>query len=248
MKRLLIITRRVMKQIAKDKRFFGLSLVAPLIIIYFLKVAIDSMTPIGRSGVYDSMVMPVVAAIVFFLGFILCTLALVRERTSLTLNRMFVSGYTRSEIIAGYLLGFAGLATIQAFLAMGEGYFVFNLSYTRETFASLFVVMWLLAIVSLGLGILISNAARTEGQVVPFIPLVLLPSLFLSGIVTRGVDNLPQWAQFISRFIPLRYASDSINGLIKGQSLADQSGSLISLLAFGILLLWAAALTLRDRE
>jgi len=246
--RVLVVTSRVIKQIAKDHRFLALSVVGPLLITYFLKLTIDALTPVGVSGRYDNLVMPVVAAIVFFLGYILCLLALVRERTSQTLSRMFVSGFQRGEIILGYLFGFMGLATIQAALAMTEAYYLFNLSYSHHTLAYLFLVIWLLAVVSLSLGILVSNAARTEGQVVPFIPLVLLPSLFLSGIITNGVDKLPNWAQDVSYALPLRYASDSILSLVKGGSLGDIHGSLIGLLVYGLVLLSLAALTLKDYE
>lgn len=246
--RTLVITGRVARQLLRDHRFLAFSIMAPLLITYFLKITIDALTPVGRAGVYDSLVMPVVACIVFFLGYVLCVLALVRERTTFTLNRMFVNGYRRGEVILGYLLGFTGLATLQAILAISEAYYIFKLSYSPSTLAALFLVVWLLALVSLSLGILVSNAARTEGQVVPFIPLVLLPSLFLSGTLTGGVSALPGWAQVVSHLIPLRYASDSITGLVKGQSLVEVRGSLACLLVYGVTLLVLAALTLREIE
>jgi len=245
---MLIVAGRVARQILKDHRFLALSIVAPLLIIYFLKITIDALTPVGRGGVYDGLVMPMVSTIVFFLGYVLCSLALVRERTSMTLSRMFVAGYRRGEIVGGYFLGFAGLASAQAALAMGEAYKVFSLSYSRHTLADIFLVIWLMAIVSLSLGILVSNAARTEGQVVPFIPLVLLPSIFLSGVLTNGVDRLPVWAQHLSRIVPLRYAGDAITGLVRGNGLRAQATTLWELLAIGLALLFIAAVTLRDQE
>lgn len=248
MSRTLAITDRVYRQLWKDRRFLALSIVAPLVIIFFLKVTLDALSPAGTSGFNNSFVMPVVSGITFFLAYLLCALALVRERTRETLARMFVSGYRRNEIVFGYLLGFIGLATLQALLAMVEANIIFKLSYPFDRQAALFLVIWLLAIISVALGILFSNFARNEGQVLPFIPLILLPSVFLSGIITRGVSNLPGWAQTLSLIIPLRYASDIIQALIANRSLLSQLGTLIALLIYGVVLLGLATLTLGERD
>jgi ABC-2 type transport system permease protein len=243
----LVITQRVYQQLWRDRRFLVLSVVAPLLIIFFLKVTLDALNPFGSSA-NSSFVMPVVAGIAFFLAYLLCSLALVRERTQETLTRMFISGFRREEIVVGYLLGFAGLATLQALLALIEANLIFTLSYPFDRQVSLFLVIWLLAVTSVSLGILVSNFARNEGQVIPFIPLVLLPSVFLSGTLTHGVGRLPGWAQAISYLLPLRYANDIIQGLIANQTLADQLGTLLALLVCGVLLLGLATLTLREYD
>jgi ABC-2 type transport system permease protein len=242
------ITRRVYQQLWRDRRFLALSIAAPLLIIFFLKVTLDAITPPGMSDIDNQYVMPVVAGIAFFLAYLLCALALVRERTQETLTRMFVSGFRRNEIVIGYLLGFTGLATLQSLLALTEANLIFKLSYPFSRQVSLFLVIWLLAIISVALGILFSNFARNEGQVLPFIPLVLLPSVFLSGMLTRGVDNLPTWAQWLSYLIPLRYANDIIQALVAGETLASRTGTLLTLLLYGALLLSAATLTLREYD
>ena len=96
-----IIGRRVVKELVKDKKLFVLSVVAPLIIIYFLKLFMDCMPnnyPVARY------VMPISAFIVHFLSFLLCSIILVQERTSGTLERMFVSGFKKISIIFGYII------------------------------------------------------------------------------------------------------------------------------------------------
>jgi ABC-2 type transport system permease protein len=246
--RTLTITRRVYKQLWRDRRFLALSIAAPLIIIFLLRVTLDALSPAGTSALYNAFVMPVVATITFFLAYLLCSLALVGERTRETLTRMFISGFRRNEIVVGYLLGFAGLATLQALLALVEANLVFSLSYSLDRQISLFLIVWLLAIISVALGILFSNFARNESQVLPFIPLVLLPSVFLSGVLTRGVEALPRWAQAISYVIPLRYANDVIQGLIANGSLTSNGGALLLLLAYGVVLLTVATLTLREYD
>jgi hypothetical protein len=66
--------------------------------------------------------------------------------------------------------------------------------------------------------------------------------------LTQGVGNLPGWAQAISVLIPLRYAGDIIQGLIANKSLLDELGTLLVLLAYGIVLMGVATLTLREYD
>lgn len=245
MSRTLAITRRIYRQLLRDRRFLALSVLVPLVIIFLLKVTLDALQPGGAAGLTNGYVMPVVATVAFFLAYLLCSIALVGERTRGTLTRMFVCGYRRHEIILGYLLGFVGLATVQTMLALIEANLIFSLNYPLSRQLSLFLVIWLLATISVALGILFSTLARSEAQVVPFIPLVLLPSIFLSGVLTRGVGALPGWAQAISAIIPLRYASDIIQGLVGGGSLQGQAGELALLLGIGVALLALSVGTLR---
>jgi len=83
---------------------------------------------------------------------------------------------------------------------------LFELDYGFGRLGEAFAVIWLLAVISMAIGILVSNLARTEGQVIPFIPLVIIPSFLFSGIIV-AVDRLPVWAQVISRLSPMYYAN-----------------------------------------
>src|SRR2546430_4334873 len=180
MTRALAVAQRVVTQLFHDRRLLGLSIVAPLVIVYFLKLSFDTMPPgfpVARYAV------PAAAFLVHFLAFLLCAIVLVQERTAGTLERMFINGFTRTQIIGGYLLGYLGLATLQALAALAEVLLLFRLAYGFGTLLTLFVVVWLLAIASVMLGIFISTFARHEGQVFPFIPLIIVPSVFLSGFL-----------------------------------------------------------------
>src|SRR5215217_7793740 len=176
MRRTVLVARRVVRQLLRNPRFLVLSVVAPLLIVYLLKIFFDTLPEAFDVARYA---VPVAA----FLAFLLCAISLVQERTMGTMERMFVNGFRRTEIIAGYVLGFLGLATFQAVAGLAEAIWLFELDYDEETLGMLFVVVWLLAIASVMLGIFISTFARHEGQVFPFVPLIILPSVFLSGLL-----------------------------------------------------------------
>ena len=170
------------------------------------------------------------------------------------MNAIEVSGLTKrygrvaAEIIAGYVLGFLGLATFQAIAGLAEAIWLFELDYDEETLVMLFVVVWLLAIASVMPGIFISTFARHEDQVFPFVSLIILPSVFLSGLLV-DVDELPTWADWLGHAFPLFWANDVIQDVIEsGWTFEDVQGSLAVLVAYSVAVLLLASLTLREIE
>ncbi len=263
MNRTLRVARRVLQQLLRDRRLLGLSIVAPLAIVYLLKLFFDTMPPGFNVARYA---VPVAAFLVHFLAFLLCAIVLVQERTGGTLERQFINGFRRHEIIGGYLLGYLGLATLQAVAALAEVVLLFGLDYGARTLLALFAVVWALAIASVMLGIFVSTFARRESQVFPFIPLIILPSVFLSGLLFPFIpliilpsvflsgllidsDRLPAWAELLGRLLPLRYANTVIQELIRpGGALGNVWGSLAALGAYSLVLLLLASRTLPETE
>jgi len=243
MRRTLLIGRRVLQQLIHDRRFFVVSIVGPLLIIYFLKIFMDTLSPAVPVGRY---IMPFAAFIVLFLSFILCAIVLVQERTAGTMERVFVAGYRRAELIGGYIIGYFGLIILQVIVVTAEVLLLFELDYDGQTIFMLLVVNWQLAVVSVMLGIFVSTFTQHERHIFPFIPLIILPAFFLSGMLV-AVDQLPGWAQILSWLSPLRYANEAIQEIILPNG--DQSVMWINmgiLLLYGIILLLLASRTLRD--
>jgi ABC-2 type transport system permease protein len=169
-------------------------------------------------------------------------------------NAIEVSGLTKrygrvaAEIIAGYVLGFLGLATSQAIAGLAEAIWLFELDYDEETLVMLFAVVWLLAIASVMPGIFISTFARHEDQVFPFVSLIILPSVFFSGLLV-DVDELPTWADWLGHAFPLFWANDVIQDVIEsGWTFEAVQGSLAVLVAYSVAVLLLASLTLREIE
>ncbi len=242
--RLTAITGRVLKQLRHDHRFVAISILFPLAIIYFIKVVIDALaSPFFDVTVY---VIPYAAFIVHFITFVLTAIVLVRERTAGTLARMFVSGYKQIEIIGGYLLAYTVLATAQSLMVLIELNLLFELGYSFAAMAQMYFVIWFLSVLSMAIGMLVSNFARNEGQVFPFIPLIVL-SVILSGIIIP-IEKLPDWSQILSYLTPLYYANEVLQELIKGETLADNLLPLLRLPLYGLLCLSMVTITLREKD
>lgn len=150
--------------------------------------------------------------------------------------------------LSGVIPGYLGLATIQAAAVLFQSLWLFTLNYSGETIFILFIVIWLLAVVSVMLGIFVSTFAQHEGHVFPFIPLIILLSVFLSGLII-DTNNLPGWAAFIGKCLPLHYAVNIIHEILQPEyTLQNTYLDFAILIGYIFLLRMLASFTLKESE
>jgi ABC-2 type transport system permease protein len=245
----LAVGRRVLLQIRRDPRFIGLSLLVPCAIVVLLKLVLDAWPALDRVGVdAGTNALPAGAFVVHFVAYVLAAIALVRERTGGTLDRMLVATFRRGEIVLGYVLGFATLAAIQAGLVLVTIALLYDVPRLGARLPLVLGVVFLLAIASIALGLLVSSTARSEGQIFPFIPLVIVPSLLLSGLMIPFAE-LAWPLQALARLVPLTYAEDVLVPVFRdGEPALDRLPYLALLAGYAAALLAVASLTLRERE
>ena len=86
-----------------------------------------------------------------------------------------------------------------------------------------FLITFLLGLVAVNLGIFLSTFARTELQIVQFIPIVVVPQALLAGIIWP-VDSLPGILQPIARLLPMTYGIEGLREiLVKGADLTSRT-------------------------
>lgn len=185
-----------------------------------------------------------IAYIGFFLIFLLTSVSFLRERTQGTMERLSASPVTRLELVLGYMLGFGLFSMIQAAVLVLFTVFVLQIKYSGNLL-SVFVVTLALVLGAVNLGILLSAFARNELQAIQFIPLVILPQVFLSGLLWP-VQEMPAWLQTVARVMPLTYAIEALTSImVRGQTLATIWPNLAVLLAFATIIAILAATTVR---
>ena len=187
-----------------------------------------------------------IALFAFFFIFLLSAVSFLRERTSGTLERLLATPLTRGELVAGYLGGFALFALLQALVILAFTVFVLKVQY-RGNLATIFIVEAVLVVGAVSLGLAISAFARNELQAVQFVPLVLLPQVFLSGLLVP-VDQLSDVLRAISAVLPLTYANEALRSvMVKGYALTDPLilRDIGILAAFALLMAVAAVLSIR---
>ena len=189
----------------------------------------------------------IVAVFAFFFIMMLTSVAFLRERSSGTLDRLLASPITKTEILLGYLLGFMGFATIQALLVLGYATVVLHVRIS----GSIWVVLLTLALLVIGavnLGIALSFYARNELQVIQFIPLVLLPQVFLGGLFWP-VQTLWTPLRWLSQVFPLTHAAAALRGvMIAGDGIGEIADRLLALVAFALAMVVLGVIVLRRQR
>jgi len=209
-------------------------------------VKIDQLYGGPDYSILDYLAPVLIAFFAFFFIFLLSAVSFLRERTSGTLERLMATPLRRGELVLGYLAGFSFFALLQAIVILLFTVFVLQVHY-RGNLATIFIVEAVLVVGAVSLGLLVSAAARNELQAVQFVPLVLLPQVFLSGLLIP-VDQLPDYLRPISALLPLTYANEALRSvMIKGYELGDPLvlRDIGVLLAFGLLMAAGAVASIR---
>jgi ABC-2 type transport system permease protein len=203
----------------------------------------------------DSLAPVVVGFFAYFFVFILTGISFLRERIGGTLERLLATPVSRAEIVLGYSLGFGFFATLQVAIVLA---FVlgrlgipalgpmpaFAIGLGVRTAGNPLIAYLLVLVLGLGavsLGIFLSTFARTELQILQFIPIVIVPQGLLGGFFWP-IDQLPSLLQPVARILPVTYAIDGLRqvmiagaGLTSGQVQLDL-GVLVGIAAFFVVL------------
>ena len=186
----------------------------------------------------------VLGLVIFFFAFIVSAISFLREKTLGTLEKFMVSPLSRVEIISGYILGFSVIAILQSATTLMIVVFAFGVPM-RGSPITAFAVILLLGAGALALGSFVSNFARSEFQVVQFIPVVIIPQIVLCGVFWP-VQSVPEFLRPISHILPLTYASDALREImLKGASATSILPDFLYLGAFFLIFLAASTFMLR---
>jgi ABC-2 type transport system permease protein len=241
------IASRILAQLVKDPRFLALAAAAPVLLVLLLKYVFGRFPQLSMLVRIDVYALPAGGFFIFFFTYILCTIVLIRERRDGTLARMFSCGYRRHHVILGYVAGYSLTAAIQTGLVVTATILLFDVTLGASAVGVVATTMSL-SVVSLAFGVFVSTLLRTEGQIFPTIPLVIVPSLLLSGLVLPH-ESLAPWMRAVSYAIPLTYAEKVLLGLLRdGKPFGRLLPEFLLLVGYGAALLAAASLTLREEE
>ncbi|WP_374963176.1 ABC transporter permease [Lysinibacillus sp. RS5] len=197
-----------------------------------MKLTTDYVYGDENTAIFDIFSPMLIGFFVFFFVFLITGIALLKERTSGTLERLLATPIKRSEIVAGYMIGYGLFALLQTTIIVLFGIYVLDIVHVGSIWLVLLINI-IVALVSLSLGALLSSFAASEFQMMQFIPLVIVPQIFFSGIFP--LDNMVEWLQNIGRIMPLYYAADALNGVMyKGYSFSDILPDLAILASFAL--------------
>ena len=187
-----------------------------------------------NTSFFTSMIPVLIGFVVFFFVFLISGMALLKERTSATLERLLATPVKRSEIVYGYMLSYGLIAIFQTAVVVLAAIWLLDVEVVGNLF-NVIIVNVVLALVALAFGILLSTLAKSEFQMMQFILLVIIPQLFFSGIIP--LSSMGDWAQTVGKFLPLTYSGDAMSQIILyGRGIGDVLPNIGVLLIFLVIL------------
>lgn len=229
--------RRVALQLRHDHRTLALLLVVPCVLVTIMRFVFDD------GGTFDRIGGPLLGVFPLLSMFLVTSIAMLRERTSGTVERLLTMPVGKLDILVGYAAAFAAVAVVQAALVATVSMGLLGLDVQGPTWAVLLLGI-ANALLGMALGLFVSAFARTEFQAVQFLPAFLLPQLLLCGLLTPR-DAMAPALEAVSRALPMTYAYDALDRVTRDAGGAAAPTSVV--LGCTALALACGALTLRRR-
>jgi ABC-2 type transport system permease protein len=237
----LATARRVLWQIRRDPRTIALLMAVPtglLILLYFVFE--------GQPHTFQTIGAPLCGLFPFIVMFLVTSIAMLRERTTGTLERLMTLPIAKADILVGYGLAFGLLAAIQAAIVCTVGFLILGLEAVHGAWL-VGVLAIANALLGMALGLFVSAFARTEFQAVQFMPAFIFPQLLLCGLFVPR-SEMAGWLHTISWLLPLTYAYDALARATGRASLGGaMAADALAVIAFTLAALGLGALTLQRR-
>jgi ABC-2 type transport system permease protein len=190
------------------------------------------------------MIPALIGLILQFLTSLFTALTIVREREQGTIEQLVVTPIQSWELIVGKIVPYVVVAFFDLAEILAIGVFWFGVPI-RGSLPLLAAISLLFLLSTLGIGLFVSSAAKTQQEAMLLSFLVLFPGIFLSGFFFP-LEAMPGFLQVLSYVVPLRYMLIIIRGIImKGVGLEAFTDQVVALLIFGPLILVAASLRFR---
>ena len=232
---------RVVGQLRRDPRTIAMLVVVPCVLVALLRYVFD-----GQPETFQRIGVPMVGIFPLVSMFLVTSIAMLRERTTGTLERLMTMPLAKLDLLAGYALAFAVIAVVQAAAVSAVAIGLLDLHVAGST-ALVVALAVLNALLGMALGLFLSAFAATEFQAVQFMPAFLLPQLLLCGILAPR-DSMSDGLRWLSAVLPMSYAYDALSRVAAGDGLrGDVAVDVAVLVAAALASLALGAATLRRR-
>ncbi|HWR48845.1 MAG TPA: ABC transporter permease [Pseudonocardiaceae bacterium] len=194
--------RRVLAQLRGDRRTVALLLVVPSVLLVLTNQMFDS------KPLFDRVALQLLGIFPFTMMFLVTSVAMLRERTGGTLERLLTTPLSKLDLLLGYGIAFAVAAAVQAALTCATAYWLLGL-YTA---GSPWLVVGLAiasAVLGMALGLLGSAFATSEFQAVQLMPAVVMPQILLGGLFVPRAQMVG-WLQKVADALPMSYSIEAL--------------------------------------
>jgi ABC-2 type transport system permease protein len=236
--RTLAVTGRVLNQLRHDHRTIALVILVPSVLMVVLKFVFND-----AEAAFESIAPRILALFPFILMFLVTSVAMLRERTAGTLERLMTMPVGKFDLLLGYAKAFALLAIIQGTVASWVTITLLGVEVEGGLW-KLLVVAALAGITGSASGLFFSAFAKTEFQAVQFMPAFVFPQLLTCGLFVPR-EQMAELLQRLSDVLPLTYVVDAMQQVTLHADWTDDLVKdliIVGCFAAGALILGAATL------
>lgn len=235
-----ITTTRILNQLLHDHRTIALILVMPILLLTLIYYIWEG------KPLFDHVALIMLGVFPFIIMFLLTSIAVLRERVSGTLERLFTTPLRKLVLLFAYAIAFGLAAAVQTSIAVAYTHWVLGLQ-AKGSLWLIVLIAFANALLGVALGLLCSAFAQNEFQAVQFLPLVVIPQLFLCGLFAPR-DQMARWLEVLSDFMPMSYSVQALTEVgANAEPTSLMWSSLVIVLAVVAGALVLGALTLRRR-
>jgi ABC-2 type transport system permease protein len=231
--------KRVLLQLRHDPRTIALLLVVPCVLVTLIKYVFSG------SGVFDRIGAPLLGLFPLLSMFLVTSIAMLRERTTGTLERLLTMPLAKLDLLLGYALAFAAMAVVQAVLVSTVAFGALELHVAGPKWGVILLAI-ANAVLGMALGLFVSAFARSEFQAVQFLPAFILPQLLLCGLLAPR-NTMAHPLEIASWAAPMTYAYGALDRVSRAAYGAAFVGYVLAVVGFTLLALILGASTLRRR-
>jgi ABC-2 type transport system permease protein len=207
----LATAERVLRQLRRDHRTLGLLLVVPPMLMVLFKYVLA-----GQEETFERVGPPLVGLFPFITMFLVTSIAMLRERTSGTLERLMSMPLAKLDLLVGYGVAFALVAAVQATITSLVSFGLLGLDSEGAIWLVVSIAIGN-AVLGMALGLFLSAFAQSEFQAVQFMPAFVLPQILLAGLLVPRED-MARALELLSDVLPLTYAYDALVRATAGET------------------------------
>lgn len=150
--------------------------------------------------------------ILLFIGTVITSLGVVRERQAGTLEQLAVMPLRPRDVFLGKITPYFLVASVDLAVVLGIGVVLFDVPF-RGSPLLLVLGSLLFLFVTLGVGVLISSVSQNQGQAIQLAMMTLLPQVLLSGLIFP-LSSMPAGVRWIAYVLPLTYFTRISRGVM----------------------------------
>jgi ABC-2 type transport system permease protein len=193
----------------------------------------------------DIMIPGLCGVVLVFIGTIITSLGVVRERQSGTLEQLAVMPLHPRDVFLGKIVPYFGVAALDLAIVVGVGVGVFGVPFIGS-YAVFALGAILFLFVTLGLGVLISSVSENQGQAIQLSMMVMLPQVLLSGLIFP-LSSIAAGVRWISYLLPLTYFNQISRGvMLRAEPIAGLWQPFLFLALLGLIVFTLATLRFRS--